>query len=97
MNNVWQTISTAQVLKIVWIGTIGACFLLSSLLGVVFLVGGDISINGASLHSFSFDFALVMAIITGVLGTIVSVWFWVWSFLLGRFIVNFLLKIKPTN
>jgi hypothetical protein len=45
MNNVWQTISTAQVLKIVWIGTIGACFLLSSLLGVVFLVGGDISIN----------------------------------------------------
>ena len=59
MNNVWQTISTAQVLKIVWIGTIGACFLLSSLLGVVFLVGGDISINqsinqsinGASLHS----------------------------------------------
>jgi len=53
MNNVWQTISTAQVLKIVWIGTIGACFLLSSLLGVVFLVGGDISIN-QSINQWGF-------------------------------------------
>jgi hypothetical protein len=97
LRDVLQTISTVQVLKMVWIEAVSRWHFIHFLLVVASLVSGDIPISRAFVDGLNFDFAWVKTIIIGVLWTLVPVLFLPWSFLLGRFIVNFVSKIKPTN
>ena len=94
MSSAWQVVTATDMLKMVIIGLLGWMCLASAFGGLVVFIGGDLSLNGRPWSELEFDFNLVLQMAAGVIFTVI---FSTISFLFGRMVLRFLMKIVPAN